>query len=192
MSDRAKIQETKILSEDKYKLQKVTFNYLKKDGNWQTQDREVYDMGNATTILLYNKEQRTVVLTKQFRLVSFLNGNPSGMLIETPAGKLDEESPEEGIKREVEEETGYKVDAVTKVFEAYSSPGSVTELLHFFTGTYTKSMKVSEGGGLKDENEEIEVLEVPFDEALQMIDRGEIKDAKTIMLLQYGKLHNLL
>ena len=149
-------------------------------------------MGNATTVLLYNSQQKTVILTKQFRLPSFINGNKTGILIETCAGKIDNESPEDGIKREIEEETGYRIPVVQKVFEAYSSPGTVTEIIYFFIAGYNASMKVSDGGGLKEEKEEIEVMEIPFEEAMQMIDTGEIKDAKTIMLLLYAKVHDLL
>src|SRR5206468_2044070 len=151
-----------------------------------------YDMGNAATVLLYNCQQKTIILTKQFRLPSFINGNKTGMLIEACAGKIDNENPEEGIKREIEEETGYRVPVVQKVFEAYSSPGTVTEIIYFFIAEYNASMKVNDGGGLKEEHEEIEVMEIPFEEAMQMIDSGEIKDAKTIMLLLYVKAHNLL
>ena len=192
MSNKVNIKKTQILSNEKYTLKKITFERTKKDGTSEEQIREVYDMGNATTVLLYNSQQKTVILTKQFRLPSFINGNKTGILIETCAGKIDNESPEDGIKREIEEETGYRIPVVQKVFEAYSSPGTVTEIIYFFIAGYNASMKVSDGGGLKEEKEEIEVMEIPFEEAMQMIDTGEIKDAKTIMLLLYAKVHDLL
>jgi nudix-type nucleoside diphosphatase (YffH/AdpP family) len=157
-----------------------------------SQKREVYDRGNGAAILLYNTKQKTVILTRQFRLPTYLNGNDSGMMIEVCAGLLDEDHPEQCIIRETEEETGYRVSSVRKVFEAYMSPGAVTEILYFFVGEYDESMKVSEGGGVEHEQENIDVLEFTFDEAYSMIGSGEIKDAKTIMLLQYAKIHNLV
>lgn len=187
-----KITDTKLLSDNWYILKKITYDYSKPDGSRHSQSREVYDRGNGATILLYNKEQQTVVLTRQFRLPSFVNGNESGMLIEACAGLLDNDNPEDCIRRETEEETGYKISAVQKIFEAYMSPGSVTEILHFFIAAYTKEMKLSDGGGAQHENENIEVLELPFAETLQMIETGAIKDAKTIMLLQYIRLNGIL
>ncbi|HEX8677444.1 MAG TPA: GDP-mannose pyrophosphatase NudK [Segetibacter sp.] len=192
MADRIKILKTEILSDNWYTLKKITYEYLKSDGTWQTHSREAYDRGNGATILLYNKEQKTVILTRQFRLPSFVNGNSTGMLIEACAGLLDKDNAEDCIKRETEEETGYKITEVRKIFEAYMSPGSVTELLYFFVAEYSKSMKVHEGGGIEHEQENIEVLEIPVQQAMEMIDNGEIKDGKTIMLLQYVKLNNLL
>ncbi|MDQ3291318.1 MAG: GDP-mannose pyrophosphatase NudK [Bacteroidota bacterium] len=192
MNEKVKIQKTEVLSDNWYTLRKVTYDYLTDEGTWQTQSREAYDRGNGATILLYNKEQKTVILTRQFRLPTYVNGNPTGMLIEACAGLLDKDNAEDCIKRETEEETGYKVSEVRKIFEAYMSPGSVTEILYFFVAEYAKDMKVNEGGGVEHEQENIEVLELPLDEALQMIKTGEIKDAKTIMLLQYAKLENLL
>jgi GDP-mannose pyrophosphatase NudK len=186
------ILKTETLSDNWYTLKKVTFNILKKDGTTETQSREAYDRGNGAVILLYNKTSGTVILTRQFRLPTFINGNPDGMLIEACAGLLDNDNPEECIKRETEEETGYKISKVEKVFEAYMSPGSVTEILHFFVAEYSNEMKVTNGGGLAEEGENIEVLELSFDEALAMIDNGKIKDAKTIMLLQYIRLKNIL
>ena len=186
-----KILKTEILSNNWYVLKKVTYEYVKKDGTRHTQSREAYDRGNGATILLYNKEQRTIVLTKQFRLPTYVNGNDSGMLIESCAGLLDKDNAEDCIRRETEEETGYKVKDVRKIFEAYMSPGSVTEMLYFFIAEYSRSMKVNKGGGVEHEEENIEVLELDFDEAMKMIEKGEIKDAKTIMLLQYAKLHDL-
>lgn len=192
MIDRVRILDTKILSDNWYILRKLTYEYFKKDGSKQTQTREVYDRGNGATILLYNKEFKTVILTRQFRLPTFVNGNETGMLIEACAGLLDKDNAEDCIKRETEEETGFKVKDVRKIFEAYMSPGSVTEILHFFVAEYSSAMKVTEGGGLDHEEENIEVLEIGIDAALKMIETGEIKDGKTIMLLQYIKLHNLL
>src|SRR5580698_1318127 len=192
MNKNIKILKTEILSDNWYKLKRITYEYQKKDGAWQTQNREAYDRGNGATILLYNKEHGTVILTRQFRLPSYINGNESGMLIETCAGLLDKENPEDCIKRETEEETGYKIAAVRKIFEAYMSPGSVTEILYFFVAEYTRSMKVTEGGGVEEEQENIEVLEMTLDQAMGMIDTGEIKDGKTIMLLQYAKLNKLV
>lgn len=188
----AKILKTEILSDNWYTLKKVTYEYLKKDGKWQTQNREAYDRGNGATILLYNKRTGTVILTRQFRLPSFINGNETGMLIEACAGLLDKDNPEDCIRRETEEETGYKISDVKKIFEAYMSPGSVTEILYFFIAEYAPSMKITEGGGLEQEQEDIEVLEIPIDQALQMIGTGEIKDAKTIMLLQHIRLRGIL
>ncbi|WP_269427889.1 GDP-mannose pyrophosphatase NudK [Pedobacter punctiformis] len=191
-NDNVKILSTEILSDNWYTLNKITFQYQKKDGSWQTQNREAYDRGNGATILLYNKTNKTVILTRQFRLPTYINGNESGLLIETCAGLLDKDNPETAIKRETEEETGYKITEVKKVFEAYMSPGSVTEILYFFVAEYSKEMKVSEGGGHHEEQENIEVMEMPFEEAVNMIESGEIKDGKTIMLLQYAQINNLL
>jgi len=192
MINDVKILETELLSDNWYTLRKITYEYLKKDGSKQVQSREAYDRGNGAVILLYNKELRKVILTRQFRLPTFLNGNASGMLIEACAGLLDTDNPEDCIKRETEEETGYQITEVKKVFEAYMSPGSVTEILYFFVAEYNQSMKVNEGGGLEHEEENIEVLELDIEEAMKMMETGEIKDAKTIMLLQYVRLHQLL
>jgi len=192
MMTNPKIVATDILSDNWYILRKITYEYLKKNGTLRTQSREVYDRGNGATILLYNKEHKTVILTKQFRLPTFVNGNESGMLIEACAGLLDKDNAEECIKRETEEETGYKITDVRKIFEAYMSPGSVTEILYFFIAEYSSSMKVSDGGGVEHEEENIEVLEVNFQQAMDMVHSSEIKDGKTIMLLQYLKLHNIL
>ncbi|MGB4776021.1 MAG: GDP-mannose pyrophosphatase NudK [Daejeonella sp.] len=191
-NNQVKILKTEILSDNWYTLKKITYQYLKKNVTWQEQNREVYDRGNGATILLYNKDLKTVILTRQFRLPTFINGNETGMLIETCAGLLDKDNPEDCIKRETEEETGYKISDVKKVFEAYMSPGSVTEILYFFIAEYSSSMKMNEGGGIEDEQEDIQVLEFNIDQAIQMIDTGEIKDGKTIMLLQYIRLHNIL
>jgi GDP-mannose pyrophosphatase NudK len=191
MNDYVRITKREILSDNWYVLRKITFDIQGKNGEWLTQTREAYDRGNGATILLYNKEKQTVILTRQFRLPTFINGNPSGMLIEACAGLLDQDNPEDCIRRETEEETGYKLSSVQKIFEAYMSPGSVTEILYYFIAEYTKEMKQSEGGGV-DEHENIEVLELPFSEALKMLATGEIKDGKTIILLQYLQLHKIL
>ena len=187
-----KIIAREILSSNWYTLRKITYEYLKKDGSWQSQSREAYDRGNGAVILLYNVLLKTVILTRQFRMPTFINGNNSGMLIEACAGLLDKDNAEDCIKRETEEETGYKISAVKKVMEVYMSPGSVTEMLHFFIAEYSHAMKVTEGGGIAHEQEEIEVLELPMEQAMQMIETGEIKDAKTIMLLQHLRLKNIL
>ena len=191
-NDRIKILETKLLSDNWYTLNKVTYEYQKKNGVWETHVREAYDRGNGATILLYNKAQRTIILTQQFRLPTYVNGNEDGMMIEACAGLLDKDNAEDCIRKETEEETGYRVSKVRKIFEAYMSPGSVTEILYFFVAEYDKAMKVSEGGGLDEEQENIEVLELDFDEAYGMIEGGAIKDGKTIMLLQYAKINNLV
>lgn len=192
MNPNVKIIEEKVLSNNWYVLKKIIFEYKNKQGEWQTQAREAYDRGNGATILLYNKENQTVVLTEQFRMPTYINGNESGMLIEACAGLLDKDNPEDCIRRETEEETGYRIGEVKKVFEAYMSPGSVTEILYFFVAEYTKAMKVNEGGGAEEEQENIDVLEIAYDKALEMINTGEIKDGKTIMLLQYLRLNNFL
>ncbi len=192
MIDKVKIIETKVLSDNWYILKKITYEYYKKDGTKLTQSREAYDRGNGATILLYNRKQKSVILTRQFRLPTFINGNKTGMLIEACAGLLDKDNAEDCIKRETEEETGYKIKEVQKIFEAYMSPGSVTEILYFFIAEYEKDMKVSDGGGVDHEEENIEVLEISIEKAMSMIESGEIKDGKTIMLLQYIKLNKIL
>ncbi|MEM7085407.1 MAG: GDP-mannose pyrophosphatase NudK [Bacteroidota bacterium] len=186
------IKETEILSDHWYILKKVSYNYRNKDGSWELQTREAYDRGNGATILLYNSEEKKVILTSQFRLPTYINGNKDGMMIEACAGLLDQDNPEDCIRKETEEETGYKVSKVRKIFEAYMSPGSVTEILYFFIAEYTHDMKVSEGGGLAEEQENIEVLELDVEEAYEMVRNGKIKDAKTIMLLQYAQIHKLV
>ncbi|MCZ8022910.1 MAG: GDP-mannose pyrophosphatase NudK [Chryseotalea sp.] len=192
MNKNVKIISSEILSNNWYTLKKVTYEFPKKDGTTSIQSREAYDRGNGATILLYNKEKKSVILTKQFRLPTFINGNESGMLIEACAGLLEKENAEECIRRETEEETGYQLKNVKKIFEAYMSPGSVTEILHFFIAEYTEEMKVTEGGGVAHEEENIEVLEFQIKDAINKIATGEIKDAKTVMLLQYIKLNNIL
>ncbi|SCY95375.1 GDP-mannose pyrophosphatase NudK [Flavobacterium caeni] len=185
------IKKSELLSDNWYILKKITYELQKPDGAVETQIREVYDRGNGATILLYNKTQRTVVLTRQLRIPTYLNGNPSGMMIESCAGLLDQDNAEDCIRRETEEETGYRIENVQHLFKVYMSPGSVTETIDFFVGEYTQDMKTGEGGGLDHEQENIEVLELGFEAALKMIG-GEIKDAKTIMLLQWAQINGLM
>jgi GDP-mannose pyrophosphatase NudK len=190
--EQIKIIKEELLSDNWYTLKKYTYEILKPDGIRQIQTREVYDRGNGAVILLYNQEFKTVILTRQFRLPSFVNGNSKGVLIEACAGLLDHDNPEEAIKRETEEETGYRIKDVRKIFDSYMSPGSVSEILYFFIAEYTPSMKVNAGGGIEHEQEDIEVLEISFDKAYGMIATGEIRDAKTIMLLQYVKINQMI
>jgi GDP-mannose pyrophosphatase NudK len=191
MSNPVTILQTEILSKNWYTLKKVTYQITLADGSTSIQNREAYDRGNGAAILLYNLAQQTVILTRQFRLPTFINGNTTGMLIEACAGLLDKDNAEDCIKRETTEETGYKINSVKKIFEAYMSPGSVTEMLHFFIAEYNQDMKENDGGGLAQEQEHIEVIELPFNTALSMMHTGEIKDAKTIMLLQYMQLQKI-
>jgi GDP-mannose pyrophosphatase NudK len=178
---------TEVLSDNWYVLRKVTFNIRKRDGAWETQSREAYDRGNGATILLYDLARRTVILTRQFRLPTYVNGNASGMLIEACAGLLDRDDPQRCITREVHEETGFAIRNVRKVMQAYMSPGSVTEMLYFFVTEYSQIQRVAHGGGV--EEDDIEVIELPFEEALRQVASGEIMDGKTIMLLQFAALH---
>lgn len=187
MDAHIEVLKTEVLSDNWYVLRKVTFRLRKRDGSWEAQSREAYDRGNGATILLYDGARRTVVLTRQFRLPTYVNGNASGMLIEACAGLLDNDSPETCIAREAFEETGYEVRNPRKVMQAYMSPGSVTEILHFFVAEYSHAQRRNDGGGV--EEEDIEVMELSFDEALRGIGSGEICDGKTIMLLQYAALH---
>lgn len=191
MSERVRNLTPEVLSDNWYILRKFTFDYQRSDGSWSRQVREAYDRGNGVAILLYNRQKHTVVLTRQFRLPAYVNEH-DGMLIEVCAGLLDKDDPEAAIIRETEEETGYRVDRVTKAFEAFMSPGSVTERLYFYVAEYAAESKVSSSGGLEDEGEDIEVLELDFDLAMKMIETGDIMDGKTIMLLQYAKIHQLL
>lgn len=192
MNKRVRMKERTTLSDNWYTLYKYSFEYQNDAGDWEAQHREAYDRGNGATILLYNKATSSVILTRQFRLPTFVNGNEDGMLIEACAGLLDDNNPEDCIRKETEEETGYQVRDVKKIFEAYMSPGSVTEILYFFIAQYRESMKVHDGGGLAAEQENIEVLEMKFDQAWRMVETGEIRDAKTIMLLQYAHINHLL
>ncbi|MBH1920017.1 NUDIX domain-containing protein [Serratia marcescens] len=189
--DRVRIVETRVLSDDWYLLKKTTFDFLRRDGVWQRQSRETYDRGDGATILLFNRQAKTVILTRQFRFPVFVNGH-DGMLIEAAAGLLDDASPEARIRAEAEEETGYFVQNVEKVFEAYMSPGSVTEKLHFFVGEYQAADRINEGGGVAAEGEDLEVIELPLTQALHAIRQGAIVDAKTIMLLQFVALNRML
>lgn len=187
IAPRIRVEEVEVLSDDWFVLKKTTFAFLRSDGTWQRQSRETYDRGNGATILLYDPQRRTVVLTRQLRYPAFVNGHDD-LLIEAPAGLLDAAEPEVRIRAEVEEETGFQVREVRQVFDAFMSPGSVTERLHFFVGEYAPGDRKSAGGGNAAEGEDIAVLEVDLDEALAMIDAGTIRDGKTIMLLQYAAL----
>jgi nudix-type nucleoside diphosphatase (YffH/AdpP family) len=188
ISDRIRVKDIRVLSDRHYVLKEVTFEYHRGDGEWQTLRREVFDRGHAAALLPYNPASRMVLLVRQFRLPAYLAAYDDFM-IEVAAGMLDNETPEKRIRAEAEEETGYRLHDVRKVFEAFMSPGAVTEKLHFFVAKYELSMRVSTGGGLPHEGEDIEVLELPFNEALEMIGDGRIVDAKTIMLLQYAALN---
>ncbi len=188
VANRVRVETVKLLSDDWYVLKKTVFSYRRRDGNWQSQSRETYDRGNGATILLYDKARRTVILTRQFRYPAFVNGYDD-LLIETPAGLLDNASPEDRIRAETEEETGFRVHDVQRVFEAFMSPGSVTEKVFFFVGRYQPSDRIGVGGGHAAEGEDIDMLEVNIDEALKMIGSGAICDGKTIMLLQYAALN---
>jgi GDP-mannose pyrophosphatase NudK len=186
MSSKIENIKNQLLSDNWYVLRKYTYDLIKRNGERQPQVREVYDRGNGATILLYNRSKKTVLLINQFRMPTYVNGNTSGMLLETCAGLLDNDSPEDCIRKEAIEETGYAISKVEKLFEAYMSPGSVTEVVHFFAAEYDDSQRVTAGGGIDDED--IEVLEVPFILALEMIRDGRIKDGKTIMLLHYAQI----
>jgi nudix-type nucleoside diphosphatase (YffH/AdpP family) len=190
LADRIRIEKVETLADDWAILKKTTLSFRRADGAWQTLTRETYDRGNGATLLLINREHGTVLLTRQFRYPAYVNG-ASDLLIEACAGLLDARDPETAIKEEVEEELGVRVSAVTKVLESYMSPGSVTEKLHFFVAEYAPGDRVSAGGGNAHEGEDIEVLEVPFGEAMAMIERGEIVDGKTIMLLLYAQWKQL-
>jgi nudix-type nucleoside diphosphatase (YffH/AdpP family) len=191
VSDRIRIIDERVLSKNYGTLKSTTFEWHRNDGKWQTMTRDVFDRGNAAVILPYDLKQRTVVLVRQFRLATYVNGH-DGLLIEATAGMLDNASPERRIRAEAEEEIGYRLHNVHKVFEAFMSPGAVTERMHFFIAEYEPEMRISSGGGLAGEGEDIEVLELLFDEALAMIGDGRIVDAKTIMLLQYAALNIFL
>ena len=192
MNEKVKNIKKVLLSNNWYTLNKIIFDYRMENGEWVEQAREAYDRGNGATVLLYNRSKQTVILVSQFRMPTYLNGNETGMMIETCAGLLDGDDPETCVIKEAEEESGFRVNHVEKVFEAYMSPGAVTEILHFYVAEYNDHDKVGEGGGLVSEQEDILVMEVDFNEALNMIATGQIKDAKTIMLLQYAKMNGLL
>ena len=192
MNNKIRNIRTELLSDNWYTLNKITFEYLNDQGVWETQMRESYDRGNGAAILLYNPTKKTVILTKQFRMPTYLNGNNDGMSIEVCAGLLDGDEPEKCVIKEAEEESGYRVTNVKKVLQSYMSPGAVTEIVYMFVAEYSDEMKVSDGGGLADEHENIEVLEVSFTKALKMVNDNEISDGKTIMLLQYAQIHHLI
>src|SRR3954449_473347 len=188
VSDRIRVKNVRLLSDDHHILKSTTFEWRRANGEWQTQHRETYDPGNAAALLPYDLERRSILLVRQFRYAAYVNGY-DGLLIETVAGKLDNESPEVRIRAEAEEEIGYRLGEIRKVFEAFMSPGSLTEKLHFFIAEYQPDMMIGTGGGIAAEGEEIEVLELGFDQALAMIGDGRIVDAKTIMLLYYAALN---
>jgi nudix-type nucleoside diphosphatase (YffH/AdpP family) len=190
-NSKLRIKGTEVLSDQWYTYKRVSFEREVSPGEWVDQKREVLDRGDGATILLYNKRKKSVILTRQFRLPAFLNKHPTGLLIETCAGSVESESPEENIVRETEEETGYRIQPPQKIFQAYMSPGAVTEIIHFYIAEYEDSMKVSSGGGQMEEQEYIEVLELSFLDAMERLKQGDIQDAKTIMLLQYAQLNHL-
>lgn len=190
MSAKVEIIKNKILSENWFVLRNFTYDLISKDGAPLRHKREVYDRGNGATILLYNREKNSVVLTRQFRIATYVNGNDNGMLIEACAGLLDDDSPEDCIRKEAVEETGYAVGNVEKLYEAYMSPGGVTELIHFFAAEYDESLRDNVGGGVEDED--IDVIEIGFPQALAMVKDGLIRDGKTIMLLQHAQLSGWL
>ena len=191
IADRIAIQQVELLSDNWAILKKTTLNYRREDGSWQTLVRETYDRGNGATILLYNRAKRTVILTRQFRYAAFVNGY-TDLLVEACAGLLDARDPAEAIRRETEEETGFRIGEPQQIMVVYMSPGSVTEKLYFFVAEYDDSLRVHGGGGLQSDGEDIGVMEVDFDQALRMVEQGQIADGKTIILLQYAQLHRLL
>ena len=191
VAERVRVGEEKLLSDHWYVLKTTRFDYLRRDGRWQTMSRETYDRGNGAAILLYDPHRRCVLLTRQFRYPAFVNGHDE-LMVEVPAGVVDAASAEDCIRAEAEQEAGVRVRAPRKVFEAFMSPGAVTERLHFFVAEYDSADRVGAGGGLHAEGEDIEVFELPFDEALAMVERGAIVDAKTILPLQYAALRALL
>ncbi|WP_286809474.1 GDP-mannose pyrophosphatase NudK [Leclercia sp. UBA2479] len=180
----------KILSDNYFLLRNMTYDLTRENGEVVRHKREVYDRGNGATVMLYNRDKKTVVLIRQFRVATWVNGNPDGMLIETCAGLLDDDAPDVCVRKEAIEETGFAVSEVRKVFELYMSPGGVTELIHFFVAEYSDAHRANAGGGIEDE--EIEVLEMPFTEALEKVKTGEIRDGKTVILLQYLQTSGLI
>lgn len=190
MAKNVRIKSSTILSENFFPLKNVTYEVETSGGLVEEVKREVYFSSNGATVLLYNLDEGTIVLTRQFRMPAYMNNHPTGMLIETCAGIVEnDEDPSDGITREIEEETGYRVEKVKKVFELYSTPGSVAEMIHYYVAEYERHQKVGEGGGLDEEKEDIDVIELPFEDAYIKIQTGEIKDAKTIILLQYARLY---
>lgn len=190
MSLKIAVIKDKILSENYFVLRNITYDLTRQNGEVIRHKREVYDRGNGATILLYNREKQSVMLIRQFRIASWVNGNESGMLIEACAGLLDDDEPEVCIRKEAVEETGYQVGEVRKVFELYMSPGGVTEIVHFFVAEYSDAQRANNGGGVEDED--IEVLELPFEQALAMVASGEIRDGKAVILLQYLQTSGLM
>jgi len=192
MREKVRMISSDLLSDNWGEVKKHTFELQRRDGSWQRQVRETYDRGHGAAVLLYNLDKRTVVLTRQFRFPAWFNGDDNPWLVEVPAGKLDGDDPLTCAKKEAEEETGYRVHDLTLVATTYMSPGSVTERLWLYIGQYDTGSRISEGGGLEAEGEDIETLELPFTEAMAMLDRGEITDGKTIILLQHAALRGLL
>ncbi|MBB3675451.1 NUDIX domain-containing protein [Modestobacter versicolor] len=186
-NDDVRVREVELLSSDWYVLRRTTFDMRHRDGHWSTEQRETYDRGNGATVLLYDPDRRTVLLTRQFRFPAYVNGHPDGLLLEAAAGLLDDDDPATAVRREAEEETGHRVGELTHVFDLFMSPGSVTERLHFFAGPYGSGTRQTDGGGLADEGEDIEVVELGIDEALAQVGTG-IVDAKTVLLLQWAVL----
>ena len=191
MQDRIRIKKVEVLSAGWSTLKKTTYDFRRRDGSWQTQSRETYDRGDGCAVLLYNRRRRVVLLIRQFRFPAYVNGHPEPM-IEVCAGLLDTADPESCIRKETAEETGYRIDRPVKVLESFMSPGSVTERLHLFVAEYDPASRVTAGGGVESEEEDIETLELGFDQALAMVESGEILDAKTIMLLQWATLNRLM
>lgn len=192
LEDNIKVKETAVLSNNWGILNEITFEIKTSTGQWEEQVRESYDTGDGATVLLYDRTTGKIVLTRQFRLPTYLNGNPGGLLTEACAGLLEKDTPEDCVIKEAREETGYRVSNPQKIFEAYMSPGSVTEIMHFFIAEYSKDRKIDEGGGLQEEQEDIEVVEMEFRDAWNKVETGELKDAKTIILLQHLRLTEIL
>ncbi|MEE7534381.1 GDP-mannose pyrophosphatase NudK [Klebsiella huaxiensis] len=190
MSLNINVIKDKILSENWFVLRNMTYELTRSDGSVVRHKREVYDRGNGATIMLYNHRKQSVVLVRQFRVATWVNGNEDGMLIETCAGLLDNDEPEVCVRKEAIEETGFEVGEVRKLFELYMSPGGVTELIHFFIAEYSDAQRATDGGGVDDE--EIDVLELPFSQALEMVTNGEIRDGKAVILLQYLQTSGLM
>ncbi|MFI8423623.1 NUDIX domain-containing protein [Streptomyces sp. NPDC085479] len=182
------IRDVQVTSEGWHVLRRTTFDYRRRDGRWETQERETYDRGNGAVVLPYDTERGCVLLTRQFRYPAYVNDHPDGMLVEAAAGLLDTDDPPAAIRRESAEELGVTLGRLTHVLDAYMSPGSVTERLHFFAAPYTPADRTGTGGGIEEEGEDIEVLELPFTEALAMMRDGRITDGKTILLLQWAAL----
>jgi nudix-type nucleoside diphosphatase (YffH/AdpP family) len=185
------VRDVEVVSDGWHVLRRTTLDVRRRDGRWDRQQRETYDRGNGATVLPYDAERRTVLLTRQFRWPAYVNGHPDGMLIEAAAGLLDEDDPETAVRREAAEELGIRLGALEHLGDVFMSPGSVTERVHFYVGTYTPADRVEAGGGVEDEGEDIEVLELPLDEALAMVEDGRIADGKTIMLLQWVALRRV-